>query len=208
MQEALNQAILREAAEGKRLVVVVDEAQNFAEPVLEVLRMLSNFETSQEKLVHIILAGQPQLAEKLLAPSLAQLRQRISIVAGLAPLDSAQTHAYIAHRLQVAGYASKKPLFSEAASDLIAHYSGGIPRNINNLCFNVMSLGCSLKRKTIERELVEEVYRDLDFRHLLAPSFGTEEPQRPAPVPVSPSSGFPPVKKTVARGRSRRMSMG
>jgi type II secretory pathway predicted ATPase ExeA len=188
MQEELNQAILREAAEGKRLVVVVDEAQNFAEPVLEVLRMLSNFETSSEKLVHIILAGQPQLAEKLLAPSLAQLRQRISIVARLTPLDSAQTHAYIAHRLQVAGYRSAKPIFSEGASELIAHYAGGIPRNINNLCFNAMSVGCSLKRKSIERELIHEVYQDLDFRSLMPQPPGTPKPEKRGPAaPLSVS---------------------
>ena len=189
MQEELNQAILREAAEGKRLVVVVDEAQNFAEPVLEVLRMLSNFETSTEKLVHIILAGQPQLAEKLLAPSLAQLRQRISIVARLTPLDAAQTHAYIAHRLRVAGYTSAKPIFSEGASELIAHYAGGIPRNINNLCFNAMSFGCSLKRKTIERGLIHEVYRDLDFRSLLAQPHRIEEMEKREPDPTPTISG-------------------
>jgi type II secretory pathway predicted ATPase ExeA len=185
MQQALNQAILREAAEGKPLVVVMDEAQNLAEPVLEVLRMLSNFETSSQKLVHVILAGQPQLAEKLLAPSLAQLRQRISVVAGLSPLDSAQTHAYIVHRLRVAGYASSEPIFNEAASDLIAHYAGGIPRNINNICFNAMSLGCSLKRKTIDREIVDEVYQDLDFGRLLPQPVISEVPQKPASSSIS-----------------------
>jgi general secretion pathway protein A len=201
MQEELNQAILREAAEGKRLVVVVDEAQNFAEPVLEVLRMLSNFETSSEKLVHIILAGQPQLAEKLLAPSLAQLRQRISIVARLTPLDSAQTHAYIAHRLRVAGYTSAKPIFSEGASELIAHYSGGIPRNINNLCFNAMSFGCSLKRKTIERALIHEVYQDLNLRSLLAPPHGIEEMEKrqPHPTPTISSSQGRPAGRGLVR---------
>ncbi len=188
MQEQLNQAILREAAEGKRLVVVVDEAQNFAEPVLEVLRMLSNFETSSEKLVHIVLAGQPQLAEKMLAPSLAQLRQRISIVARLAPLDSAETHAYIDHRLRIAGCTSGKPIFSEGASELIAHYAGGIPRNINNLCFNALSFGCSLKRKAIDRELIDEVYQDLDFRSLL-PQPGIEEMEKREPAPTLTISG-------------------
>jgi len=163
--------------------------------------MLSNFETSSEKLVHIILAGQPQLAEKLLAPSLAQLRQRISIVARLIPLDSAQTHAYIAHRLRVAGYTSAKPIFSEGASELIALYAGGIPRNINNLCFNAMSLGCSLKRKTIERELVHEVYQDLDFRRLLAPPLGTEEKDQRAPVPPSTISAS--AGRSAGRGLGR-----
>jgi type II secretory pathway predicted ATPase ExeA len=203
MQEELNQAILREAAEGKRLVVVVDEAQNFAEPVLEVLRMLSNFETSSEKLVHIILAGQPQLAEKLLAPSLAQLRQRISIVAGLTPLDAAQTHAYIAHRLRVAGYTSSKPLFSEEASELVQQYSGGIPRNINNLCFNAMSFGCSLKRKTIDRELIREVYQDLDFRRLLAEPLGPEGPKRQAPAPVPTFTISDSSRRPAGRGLAR-----
>jgi type II secretory pathway predicted ATPase ExeA len=214
MQEELNQAILREASEGKRLVVVVDEAQNFAEPVLEVLRMLSNFETSSEKLVHIILAGQLQLAEKLLAPSLAQLRQRISIVARLTPLDSAQTHAYIDHRLRVAGYTSRKPLFSEGASELIAHYAGGIPRNINNLCFNALSMGCSLKRKTIDRELIHEVYQDLDFRCLL-PQHGTEKMEKREPAPtlaIADSQGRPAgrslVRTAIASSLVSALSLG
>jgi general secretion pathway protein A len=164
MQEKLNQAILAEARNGKRIVVVVDEAQNFREPVLEVLRMLSNFETSTEKLLHIVLSGQPQLAEMLAAASIQQLRQRISIIAALQPLDAQQTRQYIDHRLRVAGYHPVRPLFSDAASDLIAEYSGGIPRNINNLCFNSLSLGCALRRERITPELVKEVSSDLDLR--------------------------------------------
>ena len=163
MQEKLNQAILQEAKRGKRIVVVVDEAQNFREPVLEVLRMLSNFETSQDKLIHIILSGQPQLAEMLTSPSIEQLRQRISIVAALQPLTVGQTREYIEHRLRVAGYSSTKPLFSPTACDLISEYSGGIPRTINNLCFNAMSLGCASRLATISRDTVNEVIRDLEL---------------------------------------------
>src|SRR5260221_9303377 len=161
MQEKLNQAILQEAKQGRRIVVVVDEAQNFREPVLEVLRMLSNFETSQEKLIHIILSGQLQLAEMLTSQSIEQLRQRISIIAVLQPLDAKQTREYIEHRLRVAGYKSTRPIFNEAACNMIAEYSGGIPRTINNLCFNSLSLGCALRRATIGRDIVIEVYRDL-----------------------------------------------
>src|SRR5437899_11321383 len=126
MQEKLNQAILQEAKHGKRIVVVVDEAQNFREPVLEVLRMLSNFETSQDKLIHIILSGQPQLAEMLFSPAIEQLRQRISILAVLRPLNREETREYIEHRLRVAGRRSAQTLFTPEACELIAEHSGGI----------------------------------------------------------------------------------
>ena len=161
MQEKLNQAILQDAKQGKRIVVVVDEAQNFHEPVLEVLRMLSNFETSQEKLIHIILSGQPQLAEMLFSPTIEQLRQRVSIMAVLRPLNAEETREYIEHRLRVAGFRSSRQLFTPAACELIAEYSGGIPRNINNYCFNALSLGYALKQSTIGREIIGEVFQDL-----------------------------------------------
>jgi len=180
MQEKLNQAILREAKQGKRIVVVVDEAQNSCEPVLEVLRMLSNFETSQEKLIHIILSGQPQLADMLFSPAIEQLRQRISIMAVLRPLNAQETREYIEHRLRVAGHQSAQPLFTTAACELIAEYSGGIPRNINNYCFNAMSLGCALKKSSIGREIVSEVFHDLN----------------PADTSVSPTKASRPSSNT------------
>jgi len=162
MQEKLNQTVLQEAKQGKRIVVVVDETQSLPEPVLETLRMLSNFETSQAKLLHIVLSGQPQLAEMLFS-SIEQLRQRISIMAVLRPLNAQETHNYIAHRLRVAGYKAARPLFTSAAYELIAKYSGGIPRNINNLCFNAMSLGFATKQHIIGREIIDEVFRDLNL---------------------------------------------
>ena len=162
MHEKLNQTILQEAKQGKRIVVVVDETQNFPEPVLETLRMLSNFETSQAKLLHIILSGQPQLAEMLFS-SIEQLRQRISIMAALRPLNAQEIRNYIEHRLRVAGYKSRRPLFTSVAYELIAEYSGGIPRNINNLCFNAMSLGFATKQPIIGREIIDEVFRDLNL---------------------------------------------
>jgi type II secretory pathway predicted ATPase ExeA len=163
MQEKLNDLILQESKNGKRIVVVVDEAQNFREPVLEVLRMLSNFETSQDKLIHIILSGQPQLAEMLSSPAIEQLRQRISIMAALRPLSPAETKSYIEHRLRVAGHQGRRPIFTAAACERIAQYSRGIPRTINNLCFNALSLGCALREASIDRNLIDEVFRDLDL---------------------------------------------
>jgi len=183
MQVKLNECLLRETGLGKHFIVVVDEAQNLDEPVLEVVRMLSNFETPREKLMHIILAGQPQLAAKLASPQLQQLRQRVSIVARLKPFDTLETRAYIEHRLHVAGCRAEVPLFTDRAFALIAQYSSGIPRNINNICFNSMSLGCAIKRLTIHAAVVEEVLGDLDLLPLTtaAPVAGFRAPSAAAP---------------------------
>jgi type II secretory pathway predicted ATPase ExeA/LysM repeat protein len=165
-QSKLNQLLLQESLAGRRLVVVVDEAQNLAEPVFEHLRMLSNFETAHEKLMQIVLSGQPQLAEKIASPSLVQLRQRISMIGKLSPFGVEEVIRYIDHRLEVAGYDQKIPLFTRGALRRIAESSEGIPRNINNLCFNALSLGCVNDQRTIGANLIEEVIRDLDFRTL------------------------------------------
>jgi hypothetical protein len=113
--------------------------------------------------MQIVLSGQPELARKLASPALVQLRQRISIIAHLQPFSPEQTIAFVEHRLRVAGWNSADTLFDTAALGLIAEHSKGIPRNINNLCFNSLSLGCALKRKTIDREIVCEVIADLDL---------------------------------------------
>jgi general secretion pathway protein A len=188
LQAKMNQALLQHSTSGKRFVVVIDEAQNLDESVLEVVRMLSNFETPREKLMQIVLAGQPQLAKRLASPSMEQLRQRVSIVARLMPLDAAETRAYIEHRLSVAGRESTVPLFTDRAFAMIAKYSGGIPRNINNLCFNAMSLGCVRKQETIDRDVIKEVLTDLDLTPLFedAPVAGMKPIPTPVTVPALP----------------------
>jgi type II secretory pathway predicted ATPase ExeA len=188
MHRKLNECLVSESSRGKRLVVVIDEAQNLDEPVLEVVRMLSNFETPREKLMHLLLAGQPQLAEKLAAPRLVQLRQRISIIARLKPFTGEETQLYIDHRLRVAGYDFEKPMFTKQAQIMIAKYTGGIPRNINNVCFNAMSLGCVAKQKTIDADVIQEVLADLDLRPMFDGPAGVPEPQEPkAPAQSAPS---------------------
>jgi general secretion pathway protein A len=154
MQIRLRDILNEQYRLGKRVVLVVDEAQNLDDSVLELVRMLSNFETARDKLIQIILAGQPQLAENIGSPELLQLRQRISIIARLKPFTLEETCLYVAHRLRVAGYSSDMPLFTRDALALIAQSSEGIPRNINNLCFNALSLGCALQQKPIDREVV------------------------------------------------------
>ena len=164
MHAKLNAYLLEEARNGRQVVVAIDEAQNLEEPVLEMVRMLSNFETPGKKLMHIVLSGQLQLAEKLASERLTQLRQRISILARLAPFTAAETRGYIEHRLCMAGAASEKPLFSDEAYAMIAEQSVGIPRNINNLCFNSMSLAWALQRPKVDASMVQEAIDDLDLK--------------------------------------------
>jgi general secretion pathway protein A len=166
MHEKLNAYLLQQSENGRQVVLVIDEAQNLDERVLEMVRMLSNFETPARKLMHIVLSGQPQLAEKLGSERLIQLRQRISILAHLAPFTATETRDYIEHRLRVAGASPEKPLFSDKAYAMIAEQSGGIPRNINNLCFNSMSLACALQRPKVEAFMVQEAINDLDLKKI------------------------------------------
>jgi type II secretory pathway predicted ATPase ExeA len=177
MQIRLKNLLADHYSAGKRVVLVIDEAQNLDDTVLELVRMLSNFETASDKLIQIILAGQPQLAENIGSPELVQLRQRVSIFARLNPFTAEETALYIAHRLRVAGYASDRPLFTKDALALIAQSSEGIPRNINNLCFNALSLGAALQQKPVDREIIRQVTADLDIGQL-RPRFS-----RPEPVP-------------------------
>ena len=166
MYDQFNTRLLKIAEEGNRLIVVVDEAQNLEPEVLETLRLLSNFETSTAKLMHIVLAGQPSLAQKLSTPGLAQLRQRVSIVQGLAPLPAWEVKNYIEHRLRTAGYRGV-PIFAKEVYETIWKATEGIPRNINNFCFNALSLACALRKKTVDAELVNEVLSDLDLQKLM-----------------------------------------
>jgi type II secretory pathway predicted ATPase ExeA len=162
MHEQLNELLLRESSAGRRVVLVIDEAQNLDDHVLETARLLSDFETPSEKLLQIVLVGQSQLAEKLERPELAQLRQRIDILARLEPFSAGEVATYIDHRLRVAGYSGGR-LFRPEAVDRIVKGSRGIPRNINNLCFNALSLGCAYGRKQIDADLVREASADLDL---------------------------------------------
>jgi general secretion pathway protein A len=164
LEMRLNEILVKQNESGQRLVVVLDEAQNLDHSVLEAVRMLSNFETARHKLLQVILCGQQQLADRLAEPELLQLRQRISIFATLKPLTRLETADYIEHRLKVAGYQSPNPLFTPRAVSLIALHSGGIPRNINNICFNALSISYALGKNAIDAEAVREVIGDLGLQ--------------------------------------------
>ncbi len=179
---------------GRRTLIIIDEAQNLSEPVLETVRLLSNFETSSSKLVHIVLAGQPLLAQMLAQREMAQLRQRITTAARLRTFSENEVIEYINHRLKVAGYGGG-PLFTPDALALITQQSGGNPREINRICFNSMSLGFALDRRTIGAELVQEAGADLDLGPVLAtgaPRMLSPEP-RPPRAPIAPRAAMAPV---------------
>ena len=163
MHSMLNEVLTKEMRAGQRFVLVIDEAQNLTEKVLESVRLLSNFETPWMKLMQIVLAGQPQLADRLAKPSMAQLRQRVSFAIRIDPLTHEEVSAYVDHRLWVAGNKNAS-LFSVGARTLLAEHSEGIPRNINNICFSAMSYGWAMKQKTIDREMMRDVLADMDFK--------------------------------------------
>ena len=180
LHERLQEALAATARAGRRVIVVIDEAQNLGPSVLETVRLLSNFETRRRKLLHIILSGQPQLARRLARPDMEQLHQRLSTISRLERLTPYETACYVDHRLRVAGYRGD-PLFSDAALDRLAALSGGVPRNINRLCFNALTLGCAAGERRISRETMEAAC-DSGVRWLVAA--GT------APCSVTGPSGY------------------
>jgi general secretion pathway protein A len=167
LNEMLNRVLRDEMRAGRRFVLVIDEAQNLGPEVLESVRLLSNFETPWMKLMQIVLAGQPQLATQLARPSMAQLRQRISSLIRLQPFTPEETNAYINHRLWVAGCADANLLFTVGARTSIAEHSNGIPRNINNLCYQSLMLAHAAGKQQVKAEMVREVLSDLAVESLV-----------------------------------------
>lgn len=161
----LNEFLIDQFMEGNQPVLIIDEAQNLAYELLEELRMLSNLETDNAKLLQIILVGQPELRATLASPSLVQLRQRININCHLQPLTRQETELYILHRLEMAGDRNAVT-FTPAAVDIIYTYSRGIPRLINIICDFLMLSAYAEETRKIEAEMVADIIGDLDFeRH-------------------------------------------
>jgi type II secretory pathway predicted ATPase ExeA len=161
LHQQIQQVLVKAARTGRRVILIVDEAQNLDVSVLETVRLLSNFETPRAKLLHTILSGQPQLATRLARPEMVQLRQRIAMTSRLDPLTPGEVALYIEHRLRVAGLAGDSP-FNHSALEAIASWSGGIPRKINRVCFNSLTIGCSLDKTAIDKGIVEKAISDFD----------------------------------------------
>ena len=156
----INSFLLEENTAGRTVVLVIDEAQNLAAPVLEQIRLLSNLETETDKLIQIILVGQPELADLLGKHNLRQLNQRISIRYHLAPMDGDDSVAYIQHRLQIAGLVEKN-IFTDSAMRLIYKHSTGLPRLINILSDRSLLAAYSEDRPVVDRQDVQTAICEL-----------------------------------------------
>jgi type II secretory pathway predicted ATPase ExeA len=157
----LNRWLIERFRNGELCAIVVDEAQNLSWELLEEIRLLTNLETSSEKLVQIVLSGQPELEEKLRDPSVRQLRQRISLWCRTRPLSGDETKAYISNRLRIVG--ATQSVFSPEAIQLVYHYSKGIPRLINLICEHSMISAYVEQIKPIPPRIVESVSLELDL---------------------------------------------
>jgi general secretion pathway protein A len=158
----LNQWLLERYRAGETAVLIVDEAQNLSPEVLEEIRLLTNLETSTEKLLQIVLTGQPELEEKLKLPQLRQLRQRITLRCRTSALSLEETFGYIAERLRIAG-ANGEPIFSKEAIQTVHMYSRGIPRVVNLLCEHSMINAYVDSLRPVPAHLVEEVAREFQL---------------------------------------------
>jgi general secretion pathway protein A len=157
----LNRWLIERFRMEETCVVVVDEAQNLSWDLLEEIRLLTNLETSSEKLLQIVLSGQPELEEKLRHPSVRQLRQRVSLWCRTQALTESQTHAYVAERLRIAG--AGWPLFSPEALDVIHRCSRGIPRIINLLCEHSLIVAYVEQVQQVTAAIVEGVAAELEL---------------------------------------------
>jgi putative secretion ATPase (PEP-CTERM system associated) len=162
----LGQFLVQLRAQGRRPLLVVDEAQNLTEASLEEVRLLSNLETEKSKLLQILLVGQPNLRDTIASPELEQFRQRVAVSYHLTALDAPDTAAYINYRLEHA--AIGEPMrFPADAADLVHSLSGGVPRIINVICDAALVFGYAEERRKIDRALVQEVVRELESTGVL-----------------------------------------
>lgn len=166
---ALNKYLIEQAARDINVVIIVDEAQNLTPSVLEEVRMLSNLETEKEKLVQIILIGQPSLRKKLSHPNLEQFSQRIVLYYHLEALDYTETAAYLKHRLKISGNAAADIFTNEAIREIYA-YSKGIPRLINLACHNSLISGIVAEAKIITGEIARESMEELLHNKIISMS--------------------------------------
>ncbi|MCC7136334.1 MAG: AAA family ATPase [Nitrosomonas sp.] len=148
------------AREGKRALLVVDEAQNLGQPTLEELRMLSNFQTQERPLLQTFLLGQPEFRRTLLGSHMQQLRQRVIATYHLGPLDQSETRAYIEHRLQKVGW-NGNPALQNEVFDIIHEFTGGIPRRINQFCDRLLIMGCLECLQVLGKAEAHEVMLDI-----------------------------------------------
>jgi general secretion pathway protein A len=182
MLEELNGYLIEQRKQGHSVAMLIDEAQNLSSETLETLRLLSNLETHQEKLLQIVLMGQPELETKLDQPNLRQLKQRVAAQCRLGPLKDDEVGPYIDFRLRTAGYEGKG-LFHRDAVRQIAFYSKGIPRLMNIICDNALLIAYAESRKIVPVDIIKQVARDLRMGSEVEIAYA-----QPSPALLAPST--------------------
>ena len=162
IERRVREAVVGETRGGGRLVVVIDEAHILQSPVFETVLRLSDLEAPCNGSLQVLMAGQSELVDKLAQPPFARFRQRVSTMTRLDPLTATESDRYIDHRLRMAGYGGDR-LFTADAREAIAGWSGGIPRKINNICFNALLRGYARKRESIDSSVIKDAIADLDW---------------------------------------------
>jgi general secretion pathway protein A len=200
----LTHTLERRVREGRRTSLIVDEAHALPYELLEEIRLLANIETDDEKLLPVVLAGQPELAERLNKPDLRQLKQRVALRCALRPLVLREAADYIAGRTTVAGGEAAR-LFTAEAVRLIYRYSGGVPRTISVICDNALVAGFAADERPVDADTVREVCRDLDLTMTEMPAFAAPRVQS-APA-QSASAGEPEPTRAVAGALRRLLSL-
>lgn len=170
--------------DGVSCALIVDEAQSLPDELLEEVRLLANIETNTDKLLAVVLSGQPELGERLNRPSLRQLKQRVALRCVLMPLNLRETAAYIAKRVSIAGGDSAHIFTREAVEAVYAH-ARGIPRTISVICDNALVSAFALDRKLVDADIVIDVCRDFDFAPLAHPAVALDQPSVPRPAAPS-----------------------
>jgi general secretion pathway protein A len=219
---ALQEKLLRNRAEGRPSLLIVDEAQRLPTKLLEEIRLLLNIETPREKLLEIIVSGQPELSEILARPELRQLKQRVSCICKLKALSLNELQEYLHHRLTLAGL-PRQTLFPEETIQLIYDYTQGIPRLVNSLCNGALLTGFAIQSAKITASIIEEAARDLELRNELAAetvamngvatmAVGAERSLAPHPVPVpraaQGTNGHSEVRMPMENYATRQKSLG
>jgi general secretion pathway protein A len=184
----LNTFLIEQYSAGRKVLLIVDEAQNLSLRVLEEIRMLSGVETTKEKVLRIILAGQPELNEKLDAPELVQLAQRVRLRFHLTTLSEVETRGYIQHRLEVAG-AGDREIFSEDTFPEIFRYTGGVPRLINTLCDTALMAAFAANRDHV---ILEDIINSVEELQWVEYSLRAQLSMRSAADVQAATSYFPP----------------
>ena len=187
---ALEAFFITQTTQGKRCLLVVDEAQNLQHHAVEELRMLSNFQFGEQALLQTFLVGQPEFREILQSPGMLQLRQRVTARCHLGPLDEQDTRGYIEHRLACAG-AQGKPSFDDAVFPAIHHHAGGIPRRINALCDRLLLQGYLSETSHFSVDSVAEVVAEMQAENATS---------SPAPLAASHSAGLEPWSSETRNG--------